>query len=100
MAECEWCARGVPWAYDGRETIVGLHEHKHGGTFDLHVCKRGPLERELRAYYWGHGLDGLSDAAVDLYQGAHAGMLRRGLAQRSVYEIASEAIEAAAELGL
>ena len=97
MAECFGCEQDIPLRGDVHVRILSYRNYRDEDRF---FCTRGPIERELRAFLWGHGLDGLSAAAADLYQGAHAGMLRRGLVGMSVNEIASEAIEFASEAGL
>lgn len=63
------------------------------------LCTRGPIERELRAWVFSLNLHGLSGAAVRIIDGVYHQHIEWAW-QRDHYDILSEAIEAAAELGL
>jgi hypothetical protein len=83
--ECEGCLRGwrEPYGWPGYHVYFGYRP-----------CTRGPIERELRAYP-----DSLTCPAVDLVVGAFMDLRRRG-SDAGWLEAWSDAIEAAAELGL
>lgn len=70
------------------------------GTYYRVVCTRGPIERELRAFDPDMlEVDGLTEAAVRVIDGAYH-QHREWSWQRDRRDLLSEAIEAAAELGL
>jgi hypothetical protein len=98
VADCYECLRNVP--YMANATAYHL-------TYDGHaeVCKRGPIERELREIVWvGSSIvlfDRLSDEAFGLILGAGPSLHGRPYFQKTwALDHLSAAIEAAAELGL
>ncbi len=98
MAECIGCL------YD--EPMVGAH-HVQSTVLPgivYHVaCTRGPIERELRALEMNTGLGGLSAGAVKVWKDANDALwYARSAGQYITHpeDVASEAIEAAAALGL
>lgn len=95
MAECDECVLGYGYWHE----IPAWHLTPDGYAIP---CKRGPIERELRAYAVRIDFNtDLSPDAERFARGAVADMLRRGGSERYCYEDwMSEAIEAAAALGL
>lgn len=102
MAECEWCDR--PMCPLSELDRVPTH-YNYSFEERLGPCKRGPIERELRALTtYAVAVDNHSRAAASIIVGAATDMLHRGhdAIDNGVAfdDYMSEAIEAAAALGL
>lgn len=93
MADCEACLAGNPYS----PSMPGVHRGL-GPMRALFTCKRGPIERELGAH-GGNG-EALSPATDEFARGVVADMLERGYLSYNYEDWMSDAIEAAAELGL
>jgi predicted dithiol-disulfide oxidoreductase (DUF899 family) len=94
--ECIGCLYDQPMDGDAHHL-----EDWGGGNAYRVVCTRGPIERELRALKYEVGWSmALSTPAVRLIEETAFDMRMRGYCDIGFEDFISEAIEAAAEMGL